>query len=575
MQIHMLWGVKIPMRDGMQLSANVYLPVEQAAPSPAIFTLTPYIAQRWHDQGVYFALHGFPFLVVDVRGRGNSEGAFTPILNEGQDGCDIVTWLGEQPYCNGQVAMWGSSYAGHNQWSTAARKPRRLATIAPAAPSYLGVDFPMRQNIPWPYMLQWLTLTWGRTSQQNVFEDHCFWSGAFRRGFESGNAFKNLDSVLGISSETFQEWIAHPQRDEYWDRHNPTAEQMEVLSLPILSITGLYDTSQWGTLEFYRRHLQHASAAARSRHFLIIGPWNHTGTRAPQSQVAGLTVGEAGLLDMQQLHLEWYAWTMLAGPRPEFLKQNVAYYVAGAERWRYADTLDQVTARTLPLYLHSTGDASHLFSSGALQAQRSEGPPDDYLYDPRDLSSVEIELACATALCLRPNFPTDDLTDQRLIYARDGKQLVYHSEPFENDTEISGFFMLTAWLAIDQPDTDFGVWVYEIDGGGGSVLLSFDMLRARYRKSLYEQALIRTRDPLRYDFSGFSFVSRLIRRGSRLRLVIGPLNSIYFQKNYNSGGVVAEETLNEACPVTVRLFHDAVHPSVLHVPLARTGSEPV
>jgi predicted acyl esterase len=68
------WDQKIPLRDGVRLSATVYTPRGQKAPAPCVFTLTPYIGQSYHDRGVYFAAHGFPFLTVDVRGRGNSEG---------------------------------------------------------------------------------------------------------------------------------------------------------------------------------------------------------------------------------------------------------------------------------------------------------------------------------------------------------------------------------------------------------------------------------------------------------------------------------------------------------------------
>ena len=64
----------------MHLSATVELPREQKAPVPCVFTLTPYIGQSYHDRGVYFAAHGVPFLTVDVRGRGNSEGTFDPLL---------------------------------------------------------------------------------------------------------------------------------------------------------------------------------------------------------------------------------------------------------------------------------------------------------------------------------------------------------------------------------------------------------------------------------------------------------------------------------------------------------------
>ena len=92
-----------------------------------------------------------------------------------------------------------------------------------------------------------------------------------------------------------------------------------------------------------------------------------------------------------------------------------------------------------------------------------------------------------------------------------------------------------------------------------------------------EPRLIATKAPLRYDFEGFPFVSQEIKKGSRLRLVIGPVNSLYFEKNYNSGGEVAAESMKDARAVTVTLYHDRAHPSALYVPLGRPAApdEPV
>ena len=58
----------------------------------------------------------------------------------------------------------------------------------------------------------------------------------------------------------------------------------------------------------------------------------------------------------------------------------------------------------------------------------------------------------------------------------------------------------------------------------------------------------------------------------RLRLVVAPVNSMHFEKNYNTGGVVASETMSDARPVTVTLYHDRQHPSTLYVPLGASGS---
>jgi putative CocE/NonD family hydrolase len=558
--VRMQWGVRIPMRDGVRLSATLYLPSEEHAPAPVLFLLTPYVAQISHETGVYFAAHGSPFLTVDVRGRGNSDGSFKADGNEAHDGYDIVEWLAGQPYCNGKVAMCGGSYSGYVQWCAAKMRPPHLATIVPVASPYRGVDSPAPRNIFPAYRVQWLNLLAGHTSQEKIFADQAFWNQQFRRWFESGGAFAGIDSFLGNPSPIFQEWLAHPERDAYWDSYNPTPGQYAEIDLPVLTITGAYDGNQLGALTHYREHLQYGSPIARSNHYLIIGPWDHAGTRFPKAEFGGLKVGPASLLDLQALQCQWYEYTLRGGSKPAFLQKRVAYYVLGAERWRYADTLEEVTARTVALYLDSSGEANDVFRSGSLRAGRpGEGEPECYVHDPRDITLAELESSIDPASCV----------DQRLVHASAGRHLVYHSEPFRQDTEVSGFFRLAVWLSIDQPDTDFQVALFDVDADGSAIRLATDCMRARYRESPREPKLINTSSPLLYELDQFNFVSREIRTGHRLRMVLGPLHSIHWQKNYNSGGVVAAETALDARTVTVRLFHDAKRPSALYVPLGR------
>ena len=560
-KVRFQWGVKIPMRDGIKLNATAYVPRQQAAPAPCIFTLTPYISQSYHDRGIYFASHGLAFLTVDVRGRGNSDGRFRPMLQEAKDGHDVVEWLAKQPYCNGKVTMWGGSYAGYDQWAAAKEMPPHLATIVPAAAAHPGVDFPYRNNISYPYTMQWLTFTSGRASQDRIFGDGDFWLALNREWFENGRPLEDLDTMLGNPSSTFHEWLAHPSRDAYWDSYVPTREQYGKLQIPILTITGSYDADQPGAMEFYRDHMKYGSAEAKSRHYLVIGPWDHAGTRTPQAEFGGLKFAPASLVDLPKLHLDWYAWTMQGGPKPEFLKAAVAYYVMGAEEWRYAPSLEAVTAESRPMYLASRSNANDVFASGSLEAAKVEGAsgPDHYVYDPRDVSIAATEAEVAG----------DSLVDQKIVFASRGRQLVYHTAPFEKGTEISGYFRLSAWIAIDQPDTDFVASVYEIGADGSSILLSNDFLRARYRESARQQKLVATREPLQYDFDKFTFVSRQVKAGSRLRLVLGPINSMSVEKNYNTGGVVAAESVKDARTVAVKLFHDARHPSALCVPIGQ------
>jgi len=565
-KIDLHWGVKIPLRDGVKLNATVYTPKGQAAPAPCIFTLTPYISQTYNERGVYFAAHGLPFLIVDVRGRGNSQGTFRPMIQEAKDGYDVVEWLAKQPYCNGKVSMWGGSYAGYDQWATAKERPPHLATIVPVAAPYAGVDFPMHANIASPYLLQWLFYTAGHTGQDNIFGDGAYWASLWKQRFETGQSFASLGKAIdGFDPPALRQWTGHPALGPFYDAYNPSEAQYRALTIPILTITGSYDDDQPGAMMHYKTYMRVASPEARDRHYLIIGPWDHAATRTPRAEIGGLKFGPASLVDLPALHTQWYAWTMAGGPKPDFLKKHVAYYVMGAETWRYADTLEGVTAEEKPYALDSTANADRVNGAGTLSAGAAAtdvptGAPDSYVYDPRDRSTAAMEAA---------NTSPDIRTDQSMVLALDGKELVYHTKPFAQDTEISGFFRLSAWLSIDQPDTDFMATVYEITADGRSIELTSDMARARYRQSLKSETLITTKAPLRYDLDGFTFISRKIAAGSRLRLVFGPINSISTQKNYNSGKPVSSETLRDARPVTVTLVHDAAHPSTLYVPFGQ------
>ena len=207
---------------------------------------------------------------------------------------------------------------------------------------------------------------------------------------------------------------------------------------------------------------------------------------------------------MPKLHRDWYAYTMEGGERPAFLKKKVTYYVMVADKWRYADTIEGVTSRHEPLYLNSSGGAGSVYNSGALGPKPTgKSAPDQYVYDPRDLSTPKRELTQTQS----------HLLDQTMVLARSKDKLVYHSEPFEKDTEVTGFFKLDAWIGIDTPDTDFIVQIYAIAPDGSSMFLTEQHMRARHRESLRSEKLVNTKAPLLYRFDRFFFISRLIKKG--------------------------------------------------------------
>ena len=122
---------------------------------------------------------------------------------------------------------------------------------------------------------------------------------------------------------------------------------------------------------------------------------------------------------------------------------------------------------------------------------------------------------------------------------------------------------------MDVPDTDFAVSVYEIKRDGTSVSLTSDAMRARYRESPTKETLVKPGEINRYEFNSFTFFSRRIAKGSRLRLILSCPNTIQLEKNYNSVGVVAEESGKDARTAHVMVYHDGSHPSTLEIPIVK------
>jgi uncharacterized protein len=560
--VDLIWGLKIPVRDRIRLNGTVYKPSGQKEPLPVIFTMTPYIADGSQPRGYYFAQHGYVFVAVDVRGRGNSEGAFDPFAQEAQDGHDIVEFLAKQPWCNGKVAMWGGSYVGYDQWATVKELPPHLSTVVPVASVRPGIDFPFHRGIWYSYDMEWLTFVSGVTPNVNLFGESKLWMQKFFEMYQGHRPFNTLDQIVGNGSTVFQKWMKHPDFDSFWQNMAPSQEQYAKINVPILTITGHNDGDQTGALSYYREIMKYGNAETKAKHYLIIGPWDHPGTRTPRKEVGGLVFGDASVIDMNDLHRQWYDWTMKSGPKPDFLKKRVAYYVMGpgAENWKYADDLDSVASERRKLYLTSSnGMANDVFHSGSLVAQSVRSAPDKFVYDPLDISPAELE---------KEEYSKPFL-DERSALNLFGKGVVFHSEPLAEATEISGDIKFSAWIAMDVPDTDFSATLYEIMPDGTSIDLTSDRMRARYRESLNKAKPVTPGEIVRYDFDGFRWFSRRISKGSRLRLVLDCVNSMYYEKNYNSGGAVESESGKDARTAHVTLYHDPEHPSVLEIPVVK------
>ncbi len=557
-----LWGIKVPMRDGINLGATVYKPDAQRVPLPVILDITPYIGDTYHARAKYFSQNGYVYALIDCRGRGSSDGIFDPFMQEAKDGYDLVEWFAKQPYSNGKITMWGGSYSGYNQWATAKEFPPHLATIVPVAAAHPGIDYPAPSNIFQPYFISHLTYISGKTGNGNLFNENAYWQTKYAEMYRDHRPFNELDQIVGNETTMFQTWLLHPTYDAYWKSMNPTANDFRKMTLPVLTITGHYDGDQLGNMTHYKNFMTYASPIARAKMYLIIGPYDHAGTRTPQREVGGIRFGLASLLNMNKLHKEWYDFTMKGGTKPDFLKKQVAYYVMGAEKWKYADHIEDIAGEFRKYYLASGGSAHEVFQSGTLSTTVSEKSETDQIkYDPLntrtglDARSQEADLAP-----MKNQFDAMNLGEEGVIY---------HSTPFQDTTEVTGVIKLKIYLSADVPDVDLSASLYEITPSGESIFLTSDVMRLRYRESLEYEKLMKPNEVYECNFNTFNFFSRQIQKQSRLRIVVAAINSIVWEKNYCSGGVVAAETAKDARNATITIYHNKKYPSYLEIPVSK------
>jgi hypothetical protein len=83
----------------------------------------------------------------------------------------------------------------------------------------------------------------------------------------------------------------------------------------------------------YDRHTRSGEGAATKNHYLVLGPWDHAGTRNPSIELDGMKFAKESALNMKALHLAWYDWQLKNGQKPAFLADRVMAWSMGAEKW--------------------------------------------------------------------------------------------------------------------------------------------------------------------------------------------------------------------------------------------------
>jgi len=229
--------------------------------------------------------------------------------------------------------MLGGSYVGYTQWATIKEFPPHLKSILPIAAVGPGIDFPTQNNIGFPYTLQWLTYVSSKTRLRKIFGNSEYWNQIFENYYGNHLSFNSLPELSKNDNQTFNEWLRHPDFDDYWKSHHPTEDDYKNFNIPILTITGFYDTDYLGEMHYYKNHMQHGQRKGKDKHYLLIGPWSHSGTRIPTAELMGLNVGEESVINMLALYADWFNWTLNRGSKPDLIKDRVNFYSIGQNEW--------------------------------------------------------------------------------------------------------------------------------------------------------------------------------------------------------------------------------------------------
>ena len=367
-------SVKVTMRDGVVLRADVYRP-KQEGRYPVLLQRTPYNKAGGADFGRRAAEAGYAAIIQDVRGRYTSEGEWYPFKWESQDGFDTVEWAGSLPYSNGKVGMWGGSYVGATQMLAAIAHPPHLAGICPVVTAsnyhsnwtYQGGAFEQWFNESWTSGLAQDTLNRKILAETNAME------GAWQlplRAYPLFNRAVKVDSAESLAPY-FLDWLAHPSYDEYWKKWSIEDHWPEI-QVPALHTAAWYDIFQGGSLKNYMGLREHAAneAARRGQRLLVIIGGHAGGGR----KIGDVDFGEAADYSEAKVTLEWYDF-LFKGVQNGFAKKPVRIFVMGANEWREEDEWPLKRAKAVKYFLHSTKGANSLRGDGSLSggAPAAEG----------------------------------------------------------------------------------------------------------------------------------------------------------------------------------------------------------
>jgi putative CocE/NonD family hydrolase len=553
-QIAVTRDVSVPMRDGVRLAADLYRP-KAIGRYPVILISTPYYRRNplygYEVFGGVFASQGYAVVIQDVRGKYQSEGEFYPVVNEGPDGIDTLRWIADQPWCDGNVGMFGISYYGSTEWLAAPGAPASLKTIVPVFTTQNGYRIWLKGGV-FNYNL---TMLWhyeydvrDRRGMSLVDWNRAIWA----------LPLSSADDSIISPNPIYDQWIAHPLPDAFWDPMRVDRRTSEIGCSAFL-IAGWFDPFVDAMLEDYTRMRTAGGSKAARGTQLMVGPWTHTTDSTFRYTDFGV---QGSFLGQFKTVLRWYDFWLKGTPNGVDDDPPIRIFVMGENRWRTEREWPLARTRYTDLYLHSGGGANTAEGDGVLTLDPPElEPADTYLYDPADPAPSREQTAAIGDVSYQP-------ADQGEVESR-GDVLVYTTPVLDRDVEVTGPVRLVLFAESSAPDTDFTARLTDVQPDGRSLHVTSGIVRARFRESLEEPSLLREGSVYRYEIA-LGATSNLFRQGHRIRLQISSSDFPRHDRNLNTGQVIGASAETAAARQLIR--HDRERPSHLILPVIPTYS---
>jgi putative CocE/NonD family hydrolase len=569
----------VPMRDGVQLSTDLYFSEGVEEKLPVILIRTPYDKQaEWTvDPARWFAGQGYIVAVQDVRGKFESQGEYTVSAHETEDGYDAIDWLASQPWSTGEVGTYGCSYLGENQIQTAKlRNPHHVAMIPQASGGsrryfalYQGGALELAAGADWfrgngskvRPVLSPATSPADFARAARYYDLNPVLPEVDPREFFQSLPLVDLVQRMGAPPSDWEGIVSHGLADPWWDPFG-YVDESDRFDTPALFVDSWYDYGPADTLALQALLARNSeSKRARDNAFAVIAPGTHCSYESADEHtlVGDRDVGDARL-DFRGLYLKWFDYWLKGKRNAATRMPKLQIYVMGRGEWRAENEWPLARTEFTRYYLHSDGRANSRFGTGELSTRApTKAASDRFVYDPQSPTpSMGGPDWGASHPDLRPGG-----MDQRQVETRNDV-LVYTSPPLEKGLEVTGPLELVLYVASTARDTDFTGKLVDVYPDGTAYNIQEGILRARFREGFDRNVWMKEGEvyEIRIDLQ---VTSNFFRPGHRIRLEVSSSNFPRFDRNLNTGGNQYAETQWVTAENTVH--HSPDYPSHLLLPV--------